>query len=145
MDGHDVLTGVGSLFMTGGAGRDTFFLDGRLSEASWSTITDFERGQDRMTIWGWREGVSRIAAAEEEAGAQGYQGLTLTFVDLRADGATNSTGVMHSVTLSGLSLSDFGAENVEQLNIQINLDANKYFSVGSTVDVHGSHGYLSIA
>lgn len=145
MDGHDVLTGVGSLFMTGGTGRDTFFLDGRLSEASWSTITDFERGQDRMTIWGWRKGISRIAAAEEEAGAQGYQGLTLTFVDLRADGATNSTGVMHSVTLSGLSLSDFGAENVEQLNIQINLDANKYFSVGSTVDVHGSHGYLSIA
>lgn len=148
LDGDDVLTGVGSLFMTGGTGRDTFFLDGRLSEASWSTITDFEQGQDRLTIWGWRQGVSRIAAAEDETGAAGYQGLTLTFEDLLADGATQptngSTAVTHSVTFSGLTLADFGADSVEQLNVQINRGSNSYFAVDSTVDAYGTHGYLSV-
>jgi len=144
LGGDDVLTGTGSVFMTGGAGRDTFFLDGRLSDVSWSTITDFEQGQDRLTIWGWREGVSRISAAEDQAGAQGYAGLTLTFEGLLADDATVPNDVTHSVTLSGLTLADFGAESVEQLNVQILRDSNANFSVDSTVDVYGTHGYLSV-
>jgi Ca2+-binding RTX toxin-like protein len=145
LDGNDVLTGSGSLFMTGGAGRDTFFLDGRLSDASWSTITDFEKGQDRLTIWGWREGVSRISAAEDQTGAQGYAGLTLTFEGLLADNATVPNDFTHSVTFSGLTLADFGAESVEQLNVQILRDSNANFVVDSTVDAYGTHGYLSMA
>jgi Ca2+-binding RTX toxin-like protein len=146
LGGDDVLTGTGSLFMTGGAGRDTFFLDGRLAESSWSTITDFEQGEDRLTIWGWRDGVSRVSAAENQTGALGYAGLTLTFEGLRADGTALPTeGVSHSVTFSGLSLADFGAQSVEQLNLQIHQESNTHFIADSTTDIYGAHGYLYIS
>lgn len=145
LGGDDVLTGTGSLFMTGGAGRDTFFLDGRLAQSSWSTITDFEQGEDRLTIWGWRDGVSRVSAAENQTGAPGYAGLTLTFEGLRADGVALPTeGVSHTVTFSGLSLADFGAQSVEQLNLQIQQESNTHFTADSTVDIYGAHGYLSV-
>jgi Ca2+-binding RTX toxin-like protein len=146
LGGDDVLTGTGSLFMTGGAGRDTFFLDGRLAESSWSTITDFEQGEDRLTIWGWRDGVSRVSAAENQTGALGYAGLTLTFEGLRADGTALPTeGVSHAVTFSGLSLADFGAQSVEQLNLQIHQESNTHFIADSTTDIYGAHGYLYIS
>ena len=64
--GADVIDGgTGSTFISGG-GRvdaDTFFLDGRGAGVSWSTITDFEQGLDRATIWGWKAGVSRVSSA----------------------------------------------------------------------------------
>lgn len=141
--GDDVLSGVGSLFMTGGLGDDTFFLDGRVAESSWSTITDFTQGQDRLTVWGWRDGISRIEAAMDDTGASGYEGLTLTFVDL-FDSAGQQTTATHSLTFAGLSLSDFGAQTLEHLNAQISLDANANFSIGSVTDVYGTHEYLSI-
>jgi hypothetical protein len=120
-------------------------LDGRLAQSSWSTITDFEQGEDRLTIWGWHDGVSRVSAAENQTGALGYAGLTLTFEGLRADGVALPTeGVSHTVTFSGLSLADFGAQSVEQLNLQIQQESNTHFTADSTVDIYGAHGYLSV-
>jgi serralysin len=69
--GNDVIDGgVGSTFISGGGGSNTFFLDGRASGVSWSTITDFSIGTDKATVWGWKQGgPSQISR----------QGLSLSF------------------------------------------------------------------
>lgn len=146
--GDDVIDGgVGSAFVTGGSGSDTIFLDGRAPGVSWSTVTDFMFGQDKATIWGWKQGVSNVAFLDEQGGASGYQGLTLHFENLLPDGAapgqTNSN--FNSITLSGLTLADFGATSLVELNAQISAGTNSHFIVGQTVDAFGEHGYLFLS
>jgi hypothetical protein len=139
--------GVGSTFVSGGGGSNTFFLDGRATGISWSTITDFQLDQDRATIWGWKQGVSRVAAFEANGGAAGFSGLTLHFENLLPDnaasGATNAN--FNSITLTGKTLQDFGASSLTELNQQIASGSNSHFLVGQTSDAYGEHGYLFIS
>ena len=82
--GRDVLDGgSGSNFLTGGSGADTFFSDGRGGETTWTTVTDFNDG-DNLNIWGWTEGVSKLIAALEGQGADGFKGATFHY-DLDGD------------------------------------------------------------
>lgn len=147
--GDDVIDGgTGSTFVSGGGGMNTFFLDGRASGVSWSTITDFQLGGgDKATIWGWKEGVSRVKEVVENGGATGYTGLTLHFENLLPDGSSSTArnSSLNSITFSTKSLSDFGAESVAELNQQILEGSNSHFIVGQTTDVYGEHGYLYIS
>jgi hypothetical protein len=149
---HVIDGGVGSTFITGGEGHSgsTFFLDGRASGISWSTITDFNLGSDQATIWGWEAGVSRISTSFADfntGGAAGYTGLTLHFENLLPDdavtGQTNSN--LNSITLSGFNLADIGATSLEDLNAQISAGTNSHFIVGQTTDAYGDHGYLFLS
>ena len=149
--GDDVIDGgVGSTFISGGSGSNTIFLDGRAPGVSWSTVTDFKLGQDKATIWGWKEGVSKVSTLFTDVntgGAAGYTGLTLHFENLlpddAAEGQTNSN--FNSITLSGLNLSDFGAKSLDDLNAQITSKTNSHFQVGEVSDAFGDHGYLFIS
>jgi serralysin len=149
-DGGDIIDGgTGSTFVTGGGAgiSDTFFLDGRAVGTAWSTLTDFELGLDKATIWGWKAGVSKVLALDAEGGAAGYTGLTLHFENLLPDGAaaTDTNPNLNSITLTGLKLSDFGASSLEELNAQIANQTNSHFVVSSVSDVYGDHGYLFIS
>ncbi len=95
--GNDVIDGgLGSNFLTGGTGRDTFFSDGRGGGITWSTITDFEAGE-QLSLFGWQPGVSRRVMVASD-GAEGFKGATM-HADLNADGVFDT-----SVTWSGLTL-----------------------------------------
>ena len=147
--GSDVIDGgVGSTFITGGAGGDTFFLDGRAPGVSWSTITDFNTGSDKATIWGFVKGVSSVDTSftnPNGEGAAGYTGLTLHFKNLLPSGQTEGSNPnLNSVTLSGRTLAEFGASSLAELNTQINSGTNANFLVGQTDDIFGTHGYLFI-
>ena len=147
--GADVIDGgVGSTFVTGGSGGDTFFLDGRASGVSWSTITDFEAGNDKLTIWGFVKGVSSVDtsfANFNSEGAAGYTGLTLHFKNLLPDGQTaGSNPNLNSITLSGHTLQEFGVNSLAELNNQINAGTNAHILVGATQDSLGTHSYLYI-
>ena len=97
--GNDIIDGgIGSNFLTGGAGLDTFFLDGRGGTSTWSTITDWQTGE-QLSLFGWRPGVSQ-ALWVDRAGAVGYQGVTM-FGDLDANGTFDT-----SVTWSGRTRAD---------------------------------------
>ncbi|AXS81505.1 hypothetical protein HYN24_10170 [Dechloromonas sp. HYN0024] len=97
--GDDVLDGgIGSNFLTGGAGKDTFFLDGRGGSVTWSTITDFEAG-DQVNIWGWQPNVSKLLLTQASAGASGFSGATYHY-DLNNDGSIDT-----SITFAVLALS----------------------------------------
>ena len=50
--------GSGSNFLTGGAGRDDFFLDGRGGTITWAIITDWQ-ANERLSVWRWQLGISR--------------------------------------------------------------------------------------
>jgi len=146
--GNDVIDGgTGSTFVSGGGGSNTFFLDGRASGVSWSTITDFQLGQDKATIWGWKSGVSRVQAIEMNGGAANYTGLTLHFENLLPDGSASTArnSSLNSITFSNKTLSDFGAESLSELNQQITDGLNSHFFVGQTNDAYGDHGYLYIS
>jgi hypothetical protein len=122
-------------------------LDGRAAGVSWSTITDFQLGQDKATIWGWKNGVSSIKEVVANGGAAGYTGLTLHFENLLPDGSASTArnSSLNSVTFTDMSLSDFGASSLAQLNQQISIGTNTHFIVGQTSDVYGEHGYLYIS
>lgn len=149
--GDDVIdVGVGSTFITGGIGHDTIFFDGRMPGVSWSTVTDFKFGEDKVTIWGWKAGVSRVSTMFTDFnsdGATGYTGLTLHFENLLPDGAahgqTNSS--FNSITLTGLTLSDFGATSLADLNAQIVAGTSSHFIVGQAVDSFGERDYLFLS
>lgn len=151
--GSDVIDGgVGSTFVSGGTNHtaSTFFLDGRAPGTSWSTITDFELGSDKATIWGWKQGVSRVSTSFSDfnsGGASGFEGLTLHFENLLPDGAaagqTNSN--LNSITLTGLTLEDFGASSLAELNTQINSKTSNFFQTGIVTDQFGDHGYLFLS
>jgi Ca2+-binding RTX toxin-like protein len=143
--------GTGSTFISGGdiGESDTFFLDGRAPGTVWSTITDFELGLDKATIWGWKEGVSKVNAGFTDfntGGAAGYTGLTLHFENLLPDGssATATNPFLNSITLTGLQLSDFGVSSLDELNTQLINKSNSHFVVNVVSDVYGDHGYLQI-
>jgi hypothetical protein len=94
--GDDVLDGgSGSNFLVGGLGTDIFFLDGRGNQPSWSTITDWQTGE-QLCLWGWRPGVSKASWVEMD-GLGKYRGATL-HADLNADGFIDA-----SVTWTGLT------------------------------------------
>jgi serralysin len=94
--GDDVIDGgTGSNFLSGGAGKDTFFVDGRGGSTTWSTITDWETGE-QLSLWGWNPDVS-TSFWEKNAGAEGFKGATL-HADLDANGVTDI-----SVTWAGLT------------------------------------------
>jgi hypothetical protein len=73
--------------------------------------------------------------------------LTLHFENLLPDdaaaGQTNSN--FNSITLSRLTLADFGASSLTDLNAQIAAGTNSHFVVGKTVDDFGEHGYLFLS
>jgi hypothetical protein len=94
--GRDVLDGgAGSNFLTGGADQDVFFLDGRGGTTTWSTIADWQAGE-QLSVFGFRPGVSTMTWVQD-AGAEGYKGLTM-HGDLNGDGLIET-----SVTWTGLS------------------------------------------
>ena len=87
--GDDVLDGgAGSNFLTGGAGTDTFFVDARNGQTTWSTITDLETGE-WATLWGYRPGISRLTW-EEMGGTAGYKGATV-HVDIDGNGSVEAS------------------------------------------------------
>ena len=95
-EGNDVIDGGrGSNFLTGGAGTDIFFSDGRGGVTTWSTITDWQAGE-QLSVWGWHPGTSRIVEWTR-AGAAGYEGLTM-HADLNGDGTIDT-----SVTFTGIT------------------------------------------
>jgi hypothetical protein len=145
--GNDVIDGgVGSAFITGGAGTNTFFLDGRSSGDAWSTVTDFKLGTDKATIWGFKAGVSSIAAIEENVGADGYKGLTLHFENLVSDhDAEPSDSGWKSITFADKTLDDFGVDSLDALNANLAADMAAHFSIGQVTDDFGVHDYLYIA
>jgi serralysin len=145
--GSDVIDGgVGSAFVSGGTNHTatTFFLDGRAPGISWSTITDFQLGSDKATIWGWKQGVSEVAAFESDGGALGYSGLTLHFKNLLPDDAIagQTNDFLNSITLTGLTLEEFGASSLAELNTQITDSTNSFIRSGTVTDDFGDHGYL---
>ena len=104
--GDDVLDGgTGSNFMTGGTGEDTFFIDGRESQNTWSTITDLT-SEDAVTLWGWQNGVSQLIATQENQGASGFEGITY-FYDLDGNGEQET-----KLTFTGLTESDLNDPSV---------------------------------
>ena len=113
----------------------------------WSTITDFKLGVDKATIWGWKSGVSKVARVDEGGGATGYEGVTLHFENLLPSGANDGdrNSNWNSLTFSGKTLADFGADSLDGLNAQIASGSNPFFITGQTVDDFGTHGYLYIA
>ena len=87
--GDDVIDGgLGSNFLSGGAGADIFFLDGRGGGITWSTITDWQVGE-QLTIWGWTPGISTSSWSAAD-GTPGWTGATL-HCDLNADGVTDTS------------------------------------------------------
>jgi hypothetical protein len=146
--GSDVIDGgEGSTFVTGGANHSSiFFLDGRAPGESWSTVTDFQPGIDKITIWGFVKGVSYIDTRFTDfnnEGATGYTGLTLHFLNLLPDGQTSGTNpIYNSITLTGHTLQEFGVNSLAELNTQINNDTNNHIVVGATQDALGTHSYL---
>jgi microcystin-dependent protein len=149
--GNDLIDGgVGSTFISGGSGSNTIFIDGRASGVSWSTVTDFKLGQDKVTIWGWKLGVSKVSTLNSEVntgGAEGYTGLTLHFENLLPnDAVAEQTNLnFNSITFSDQRLSDFGATSLDELNAQIAEQTNSHFQVGVISDTFGDHGYLYIS
>ena len=151
--GHDVMDGgKGESVLTGGLGQDTFFFDGRSFGSAWTTVTDFDLGQDRVTVWGWQAGLSRVtvtqtAATQTTGSNAAEQSLTLYFENLLSsqlneDGFETSQQAM---SLTGLSLSDFGVSSVRELNAQIASGSQAHFQTGTIADAYGEHGYLYLS
>jgi hypothetical protein len=103
---------------------------------------------DKATIWGFVKGVSSIDTSftnYNNDGAGGYQGLTLHFKNLLPSGQTSgSNPYLNSITLTGLTLQEFGASSLTELNNQINNGTNSHIVVGATQDNLGTHSYLHI-
>jgi serralysin len=97
--GDDTVDGGGvNNFLTGGTGRDDFFLDGRFLVPVWSCITDWEIGES-LTLWGWNPGVS-VGTWSENNGLPGYTGATF-FGDIDGNGLVET-----AVTWTGRSIAD---------------------------------------
>ena len=94
--GNDVIDGgLDSNFLTGGSGTDIFFSDGRGGGITWSTITDWQAGE-QLSVWGWKPGVSKILLWQQD-GAEGYKGITM-HADLDGNGEIDT-----SVTFTGIT------------------------------------------
>ena len=102
LGGNNVLDGgPGSNFLVGGTGADggtdTFFVDGRSSATTWSTVVNFHRG-DQATIFGYNAGISTRPWTASD-GAAGYTGATI-----HSELAGPGTGITASFTFAGLDL-----------------------------------------
>lgn len=98
--GDDVIDGgTGSNFLTGGLGQDTFYLDGRGGTPTWSTVADWETGE-QVCLWGWRTGVSQ-ALWVEAGGLPGHSGATL-HADLDGNGSIDVSITWANVTPANL-------------------------------------------
>ena len=73
--------------------------------------------------------------------------LTLHFENLLPDeaGSTQTNPNLNSITLTGFTLSDFGASSLSELNAQIVAGTSAHFQTGSVSDVFGDHGYLLLS
>lgn len=91
--------------------------------------------------------MSRVAAFEANGGATGFSGFTLHFENLLTDGAASgaTSADFNSITVTGKTLQDFGANSVAELNQQIVAGSNSHFIVGQTNDAYGEHEYLFIS
>lgn len=104
LGGSNVIDGGGgSNFLVGATGADggsdTFFVDERGSQVTWSSLINFHM-RDSVTIFGFRAGVSTEPLSID--GATGYTGATI-----HSEIGGNGTGVNGSVTFAGVSLADF--------------------------------------
>ena len=167
--GQDVIAGgVGSSFIAGGTNHNsTFFLDGRASGVSWSTITDFNIGTDNLTIFGWNPSNSSLNTSNPVInGAVGYTGLTLYMNNLAPDGSAANyvNSALNQITLANHTLAEFGYNSVAALNtalqtlsteainnsgadiIASHTASNGHFTVGQTTDNVGTgiHWYLNV-
>ena len=98
--GSDVLDGgTGSNFLSGGAARDVFFLDGRGGSVTWSTIVDWEAGE-QLSLWGWRPGTSRVTWVDSD-GVGNFKGVTM-HGDLNGDGVFDTSVTWSRMTMAGL-------------------------------------------
>ena len=118
--------GAGSNFLVGADGSDggvdTFFVDGRGTATTWSTVVNFHHG-DSLTIWGFVPGVSTMPWTASD-GADGYKGATI-----HSELAGAGTGVSQSATLAGLSIADVASK----LSITIgNVDGQDYLRLTYT-------------
>jgi Ca2+-binding RTX toxin-like protein len=96
--GDDILDGgIGSNFLNGNDGVDTFFLDGRAEMITWSTITDWQAGE-QLSVWGWNSNSTFIEWRRD--GAPGFEGITM-HADLNGDGTIDT-----SVTWTGKTQAD---------------------------------------
>ncbi len=97
--GNDIIDGgTGSNFLTGGPGIDIFFVDGRGGTDTWSTIADWQAGE-QLSVFGWKPGISQ-ALWVDSAGAEGFQGVSM-FADLDGNGQIDT-----SVTWTGKTRAD---------------------------------------
>ena len=100
---NDIIDGgLGSNFLTGGSGNDTFFSDGREAgngAITWSTVTDFTDGTNSVNIWGYIDGTSTYQWYADQ-GAAGWTGATL-HADLDGNGVIDT-----SMTFTGMSISE---------------------------------------
>jgi|GEM_PF-1080152 len=167
--GQDVIAGgVGSSFIAGGTNHNsTFFLDGRASGVSWSTITDFNIGTDNLTIFGWNPNNSSLNTTNPIInGAVGFTGLTLYMNNLAPDGSAAKyvNPALNQITLANHTLAEFGYNSVAALNtalqtlsteainnagpdiIASHTASNGHFTVGQTTDNVGTgiHWYLNV-
>jgi len=106
--GSNVLDGgSGSNFLVGASGADggtdTFFLDERGGQVTWSTLVNFHKG-DALTIFGFTAGTSTMPFTASD-GTPGYVGAT---IHSEIGGA--GTGVNGSVTFAAISLADAQAK-----------------------------------
>ena len=96
--GRNVIdAGLGSNFLIGGSGTDSFFMDARGGTAAWNTIANFHSG-DVATIFGYQGGTSKYSWTDN-AGTPGYTGRTLR-IDLPGKGQTSA-----SLTFAGATKS----------------------------------------
>ncbi|MDO9710899.1 calcium-binding protein [Paracraurococcus lichenis] len=106
LGGDDIIDGgTGSSFLTGGGGNDQFLIHADGSAVTWSTITDWNTG-DQLVLTGWQAGTS-TATWVENAGTAGFEGLTL-HADLDGDGTIDT-----SITWTGLTLAQAPTETVQ--------------------------------
>ncbi len=101
--GRNVLDGgLGSNFLTGGSGADTFFTDSRAPGVVWNTIRNFGAG-DAATLWGFKAGISSYFWEDTAKGAPGSEGATLRANIVGGAGRTGD-GIDASITFTGMSV-----------------------------------------
>jgi len=101
--GRNVLDGgLGSNFLIGGTGTDTFFTDARAPGTVWNTIRNLHAG-DAATLWGFDPKVSSFHWDSGPAGVPGFQGATLR-ADIVGGAGRTGSGIDASITFAGLSV-----------------------------------------
>ncbi|MGY0781485.1 DUF4347 domain-containing protein [Azospirillum argentinense] len=115
--GDDVLDGgSGSNWLTGGSGQDAFFVDGRNPEATWSTVSDLEKGEWAV-IWGFKEGVSKLTW-DNMSGADGAKGAT-AYCDIDGNGTIDTAMTFTGVSVSSLMTSTWTSGDSPYLAITL--------------------------